>query len=215
MTSPVGKPSLIVVSGGPGTGKTTLAHELARVLGCPAIIRDEIKQGMVMSHPGYRGGGGDPLNAPTLHAFFGVLKVLLEAGVTLVAEAAYQDRLWRPNLAPLTGLAHLRVIRCAAGADVAHDRIVRRAEEDAHRAAHGDRDLLRAIAAGEHSLESFVPISLDAPTLTVDTSNGYRPGLRHIADFARASAHGGSSSERSPQTAPDAGESRHSTGETP
>ncbi|MFD0393212.1 zeta toxin family protein [Streptomyces nogalater] len=67
-------PTLVVVSGGPGTGKTTLAHELARVLGCPAIIRDEIKQGMVMSHPGYQSGGGDPLNYPTLDAFFEYLR---------------------------------------------------------------------------------------------------------------------------------------------
>lgn len=156
-------PTLVVVSGGPGTGKTTLAHELARVLGCPAIIRDEIKQGMVMSHPGYQSGGDDPLNYPTLDAFFGVLKVLLKVGVTVVAEAAFQDRLWRPNLEPLTGLAHLRVIRCTTDADIAHDRIIQRAKEDAHRAAHGDQDLLDSIAAGGHSLDSFVPISLDVP----------------------------------------------------
>ncbi|MCX5107862.1 AAA family ATPase [Streptomyces sp. NBC_00378] len=192
-------PTLVVVSGGPGTGKTTLAHELARVLGCPAIIRDEIKQGMVLSHPGYRSGGDDPLNYPTLDAFFGVLKVLLKAGVTLVAEAAFQDRLWRPNLEPLTGLAPLRVIRCTAHADIAHDRIVQRAKQDAHRAAHGDQDLLRAISAGEHSLDSWVPISLDVPTLTVDTSDGYQPGLHAIADFVRAPVHVGASPE------PDAG----------
>lgn len=188
-------PTLVVVSGGSGTGKTTLAHELARMLGCPAIIRDEIKQGMVLSHPGYRSGGDDPLNYPTLDAFFGVLKVLLKADVTLVAEAAFQDRLWRPNLEPLTGLAHLRVIRCTAHTDIAHDRIVQRVKEDAHRAAHGDQDLLRAISAGEHSLDSWVPISLDVPTLTVDTSDGYQPGLHAIADFVRAPVQVGASPE--------------------
>ncbi|MFD7281916.1 AAA family ATPase [Streptomyces sp. NPDC059862] len=189
-------PALVVVSGGPGTGKTTLAHELARTLGCPAIIRDEIKQAMVMSTPGYQSGGDDPLNYPTLDAFFGVLKVLLKAGVTLVVEAAFQDRLWRPNLEPLTGLAHIRVIRCTTEVGVAHDRIVQRAKEDVHRAAHGDQDLLEAIAAGEHSLEAFVPISLDVPTLTVDTSAGYQPALPDIAAFARASVHDGASPER-------------------
>jgi predicted kinase len=181
-------PTLAVVSGGPGTGKTTLAHELARELGCPAIIRDEIKQGMVMATPGHRGGADDPLNYPTLDAFFGVIKVLLQSGVTLVAEAAFQDQLWRPNLEPLTGLAQIRVIRCTTPAGLAHGRIVHRAQESAHRTAHADQHLLEAIAAGEHSLESFMPISLSVPTLRVDTSDGYSPGLREIVSFVRASA---------------------------
>jgi adenylate kinase family enzyme len=40
-------PTLIVVSGPAGSGKTTLAHAIASAVGCPAICRDEIKEGMV------------------------------------------------------------------------------------------------------------------------------------------------------------------------
>ncbi|WP_433685874.1 zeta toxin family protein [Nocardia sp. CA-119907] len=32
-------PTLVVVSGSPGAGKTTLAHALATRVGCPAICR--------------------------------------------------------------------------------------------------------------------------------------------------------------------------------
>ncbi|WP_329520226.1 AAA family ATPase [Spirillospora sp. NBC_01491] len=178
------KPTLIVVSGPPGTGKTTLAHRLAQALGCPAVVRDEIKQGMVLAAPGFDPAGDDPLNRPTLVVFFDVLTALLKAGVTVVAEAAYQDRLWRPNLEPLAGVADLRVIRCAVPAAVAHDRIARRVADDAHRAAHGDRELLEAISTGRRSTDSFVPISLDVPALTVDTGDGYRPDLAEIVAFA-------------------------------
>ncbi|MFG2177722.1 AAA family ATPase [Streptomyces abikoensis] len=179
-------PTLTTVSGAPGTGKTTLAHELARELGCPAIIRDEIKQGMVLATPGYRAGGDDPLNYPALEAFFEVTKVLLRAGVSIVIEAAFQDRLWRPHLEPLVGLANVRVLRCTAPAAIAHDRIIKRMRESRHRAAHADHDLLEAIASGEHSLDSFVPISLNVPTLTVDTSDGYKPALAGIASFVQS-----------------------------
>ena len=46
MADGTARPTLIVVSGPPGAGKTTLAHEIARAAGCPAVCRDEIKEGM-------------------------------------------------------------------------------------------------------------------------------------------------------------------------
>jgi predicted kinase len=178
-------PRLTVVSGPPGSGKTTLAHQIAQELGYPAIIRDEIKQGMVDATPGYEPGASDPLNLPTLRAFFDVLAVLLRARVTLVAEAAFQDRLWRPNLEPFVELAQIRLIRCTVDAAIAHERIAHRAAHT-HRAAHADRELLKAITAGEHSLDTFGWIRMDLPTLTVDTTNGYEPSLPDIVAFAAA-----------------------------
>ncbi|MFB7269725.1 hypothetical protein [Streptomyces sp. NPDC056244] len=41
--------------------------------------------------------------------FFSVLRTMLEAGVTVVAEAAFQDKLW-PSLEPLAGVADIRVV---------------------------------------------------------------------------------------------------------
>ncbi|MFE7125322.1 AAA family ATPase [Streptomyces sp. NPDC057617] len=177
-------PTLITVSGPPGTGKTTLAHGIARSLGCPAVCRDEIKEGMAHSTPGFEAATDDPLSWRTLTVFFDVLRTLLGAGVTVVAEAAFQDRLWRPNLEPLAGIADIRVIRCTVDSAVAHHRIARRADGNALRAAHADRELLKAIADGGRPLESWVPISLNVPTLVVDTSDGYDPAIGEIVSFA-------------------------------
>lgn len=134
--------------------------------------------------PGYPPTGDDPLNRTALAAFFDVLTVLLKAGTTTVAEAAFQDRLWWPNLEPLTGLADIRIIRCTVHAPTAHTRIVDRATTDTHRSAHADNGLLEAITAGKSPIETFVPITIGLPTLTVDTTNGYRPSLADIITFA-------------------------------
>jgi predicted kinase len=98
------RPALVVVSGPAGPGKTTLAREIARAAGCPAVSRDEIKEGMALAAPGFTPGEGDELTVRALPVFFGVLRLLLEAGVTTVAEAAFQDRVWRPRLEPLAAI---------------------------------------------------------------------------------------------------------------
>ncbi|CAL9609684.1 hypothetical protein SUDANB176_05604 [Streptomyces sp. enrichment culture] len=118
---------------------------------------------MAMAASGCQSAGADALDFLTLKTFFGVLRVLLRARATVVAEAAHQDRLWRPNSEPLANLAHIRVIRCTAPAAIARDRVAQRVAENPHRAAHDDRELLESIAEGEHSLESFVPVSLSVP----------------------------------------------------
>lgn len=185
------RPTLAVVSGPPATGKTTLARALAQHLGCPAILRDEIKQGMVMNCPGHDADGDDPLNIPALEAFFATIAVLLRAGTTVVAEAAFQDRLWRPGLEPLTEFADLRIIRCTTPAPTITKRITDRAHTDSHRVAHGDKTLLADMEAGIYDPDQFVPISLTAPNLLVDTSNGYAPGMEEIRRFVLHPDHEG------------------------
>ncbi|MFC9965717.1 AAA family ATPase [Nocardia ignorata] len=181
--TPLRTPTVVVISGRPGSGKTTLAHALADKIGVPAIIRDEIKQGMVLAGRGDPGVGYDDLNVATLHAFFGVITTLVQAGVSVVAEAAFQHKLWHPNLLPLAAIAEIRIVHAIAPTEVIHDRITHRADTNRHRQAHNDSALLDNINAGTHSLDDFVPVELDVPTLTVDTTNGYRPGLESIAQF--------------------------------
>lgn len=177
----IATPTLVVVSGPPGCGKTSLAHELAQAIACPAICRDEIKEGMAHAHGDFEPAQGDPLTRRTLPVFFDVLRLLLTAGVTVVAEAAFQDPLWRPGLEPLADHARLRIVNCTADAAVARERIARRrAAAKPGRAAHAEILNLETL---EQSFASFARISLPAPSIDVDTTDGYVPGLTEIVDF--------------------------------
>jgi predicted kinase len=170
------KPTLVVVSGPGGVGKTTFAHKIAQVIGCPAICRDEIKEGMVHATPGFQPAVSDPLTMRTLGVFFDVLRLLLEAGVTVVAEAAFQDKVWRPRLEPLTGLCELRIVHLTVDPAVAYERRVRRLADVPTRKAHADVSALQDPGA-------FVRVDLPVPSITVDTTNGYHPSLQEIAAF--------------------------------
>jgi len=112
MADAVSLPTLVVISGPAGCGKTTLAHRLAAALGCPSIGRDELKEGMARTLADYAPEVGDELASRTLVVFFDAIRLLLAGGVTVVAEAAFQDQVWTPNLVSLAPLCALRVVQC-------------------------------------------------------------------------------------------------------
>jgi len=180
----VALPLLVVVSGPPGSGTTTLAHALARAIPCPAISRDEIKEGLVHTEIEYTPAPGDALTYRTLDTFFGLVHFLVDAGVTLVAEASFQHHLWEPGLSPLLDSARVRIVHCRLDAAVARERIAKRADETAsRRAVHGDYSLLEPFDSWKLKFESFDPIALPVPSIQVDTTDGYDPPIEEIVAF--------------------------------
>jgi predicted kinase len=162
--------TLVVVSGPAGAGKTTLAHALGGAIGCPVVCRDEIKEGMV-----------GPTNEAASSVFFEVVGLLARRGVTTVAEAAFQDHVWRPNLEPLLlAGVDVRVAQCHADAHV----LWRRRVERGSRAAHDDEPLLDEAGARAYA-DAFVRVALDVPSIDIDTTDGYRPALDEVAAFVR------------------------------
>jgi predicted kinase len=179
------RPTLIVVAGRPGSGKTTLANALARAIRCPAISRDEIKEGLVNS----LSAADAQTDAAQRHAtdvFFKTVELLLKQGITLVADAAFQHKVWAPKLQPLLAIAKTRIIVCTVDAQLARARYIQRGVADPDRerfhpdpAMHAARDGLSAPIA------TYDPPQLDIPTLMVNTSDGYDPTLERIVAFVR------------------------------
>lgn len=182
------RPTLVVVSGPPSSGKTTLAHAIGRAIPCPVIYRDEIKEGMVHAEGGeFEAAAGDPLTVRTFSVFFDLVRVLLLARATVVAEAAFQDQLWRQGLEPLAELAQLRIVQCNVEPDAAYERYVRRNAVEAHaRRAHAVI-IGTELADWRRAYSSFDRISIPAPSIDVDTTDGYTPDVAEIVDFINRS----------------------------
>jgi predicted kinase len=177
-------PTLVVISGPPASGKTTLAHELARTIGCPAVCRDEIKEGMARGVRGYVPAPGDDLAWRTFETFFEVLRVLRDAGVTAVAEAAFQHELWQHGLSRLGTPVELRFVHCKVDADTAYQRRMERLARDPIRAVHEGNAPERSEVLAAH--RAFVRPATGAPSIEVDTTDGYRPGIEAILAFVNA-----------------------------
>ena len=133
----ISRPTLIVVSGPAGSGKTTLAHRLAAAVGCPALCRDELKEGMVAATPGFVPFTSDPLTLRTYD-------LLLHDHPAL--PRARRDPCGRSRIpalrlgarTPLRSLAALRIVRCHVDPEVARIRAEQRAREQPSRSAHDD-----------------------------------------------------------------------------
>lgn len=80
-------PFVVVVSGMPGSGKTTLGVQLSRRLHVPFVCRDDIKTGLHVTQ-GVDGADASTYSALAFDLFVDVVRALVVAGVSIVAEAA-------------------------------------------------------------------------------------------------------------------------------
>jgi predicted kinase len=176
------KPTLVVVSGPPRSGTREVAHAIGERMPCPVICRDEIKEGMVhASGTDYDPAAGDDLNQPTLAVFLEALRMMVMAEVTVVAEAAFQDRLWRSGLEPLADLARLRIVQCHVDPAIARER--REAAAKAGSGRFHTRIIGDDIDDWKQAFASFERLSLAAASIDVDTTHALAPDLGEIVRF--------------------------------
>jgi predicted kinase len=177
-------PTLVIVSGAPATGKTTLARRLATDLRLPLLLRDELKETLAdaIGLPSDVAASAR-LGTGAYAVLYLVALRLLEAGSGVVIESNFRRVQSEQELRPLIARSDAGLIHCTTAASVVEGRYIERHGRGERHAAHLDADRATALAA-DLAAGSFDLLDLAVPTLVVDTTNGWRPTYEEIRDFA-------------------------------
>lgn len=105
------RPALVLVTGAPATGKTTLAARLSRALGWPLLSRDRMKELLWDALPQERRAASrDLVLTAQWPLFYALVGEVLDAGVSVVAEGCVHAGRAPAELTPLIARARTVLI---------------------------------------------------------------------------------------------------------
>jgi hypothetical protein len=159
------RPLLVLVSGHPGAGKTTLGRALGDAMHLPHLNRDRLRDGM------------EPIDRPrTWQVFIDTIRLWLDNDISLVAD----QTLYRGMVDELRSLtAHGDVVNVLCRCPNAYERWYAKVTTDP-RGVGADFDTLVERVHRQRD-EMANPLPLGVPVIEVDTSDGYDPTLDELA----------------------------------
>jgi predicted kinase len=181
---------VVLITGAPGSGKSTLGTELASSLRIPFVARDDVRGGLFFTEGAWT---SKPRRIPTSDEAVETLLRLVEtnAGLGVSCIVEYVIRQGRPDdWARITAAAD-----CVVLLTMCRDAMARFADREMNDALMNRRPVLDALGhAGVEAhtsdailrMESVVDemrTDFDVPMLQVRTDHGYTPSLDQIIDF--------------------------------
>ncbi len=183
-----------LITGEPGSGKSTLGAELARVLRIPFLARDDVRGGLFFTQGSWTDAPGElPSSDEAVDALLRLVETAAGLGVSLVVE--YVVRRGRPrDLERLTAVADCVVLVTSCGD--ARKRFVQRSLDDRLLNRPAVLDALGYVSIDEHTNDAAARMDaviagmrteFDVPTMHVGTDDGYAPALDQIIEFVTTS----------------------------
>lgn len=168
---------IIVVTGAPGTGKTTIAKEIARKFHLPLIVKDEIKE-TLFEAIGWKVEGWEQhewqkkLGAAAIEVMHRLSEFLLAAGQPHVLESNFVPRFANPKFKQLAKKYNFILFQlyCSVATKALLKRIKERGRSKDRHPGHTDvdhyQDIKEAIMTNRHGR-----LDLDGEYFEVDTTD--------------------------------------------
>jgi predicted kinase len=175
-------PFLVVVTGPPAAGKSTIARAVADRLGWPLVAKDPIKETLAEALEVHGRAASQRLGAATFDVLFHVLGELLRAGVSTVAEGNFGRAEPFARLPPARVLqVHVSASPVTLGARLAD----RPGRHDVHYDAEAADEIVARAAAGEWEP---LPLPAELMRIVTDAFPDVRAIAEQVADATRRPA---------------------------
>jgi len=179
------KPKCVVVTGRPGSGKSTLIDKLSKQLYLPKVSRDEIKEGYVNTFQLKHDLLPKETNKIVNDVFKKIVLDYLEAKVSVIIEAAFNHQIWDYFIPEFIKSSDLYLLICTLDAEKSGRRHLERGLLNPKREYfHGDKrvTIYRETGIFEPG-EEYDPPKFNVPILNISTEDGYQPSLNDIEKF--------------------------------
>jgi tRNA(Arg) A34 adenosine deaminase TadA/adenylylsulfate kinase-like enzyme len=170
----VGKPPMVlIITGAPASGKSTMGRQLAQALGLPYLAKDLFKETLFDSLGWEDRAWSRRLAGASMALLFRTAAALLEAGQSVALESNFYREWDTPQLRVLSehfGCRFVQVV-CTAPGTTLIERFERRIRTGERHPGHADATWLDEVLP-RLLVERWEALDLDGPVFSVDTANG-------------------------------------------
>jgi predicted kinase len=179
------RPLLVIVTGPPASGKTTIAAEVARQLAIPAFHKDALKELLSDTIPGSGIDWSRNLGSASFELLFHVGQVLITSGQSCLIEANFHQDLSLPSLIPIAKHSKIVQIVCTGEAGTLANRYRARHAAGLRHHVHLDVDPARNEEL-EASFRRDHRLPLEGLTLISDTTQKQPVDTQLLVEQIRA-----------------------------